>query len=314
MAEDFGLDSESLDPEPHRHVVMFKTPRFHGAPMKTIRDCIRIRYKQDIERAAEAQKKAAETAARKANVEGGPAARDVQQWNAFLVTHARFALTSMEVENEIAMVIAAQESELSCTNRIDLRPIFMPSGDVLLRGSFCRTPNGDFNAAWIDTPVWRPTTDDLKSLTAHLKILKPSLIRAFNISKIGNVELCRISSSSQPIDTWQEATGGDRPTIQCRESDFPAPTDADGWSKVAAKAATSKKPVATTPVGRKSGFAILGNGEPSKNRKKKKPTPKKEVVAEDWEAEEEKVEKAEKEGEMQVEGRLRASTVEDGET
>ncbi|KAI4146868.1 MAG: hypothetical protein LQ340_005778, partial [Diploschistes diacapsis] len=42
LAQDFGLDSESLDPEPHRHVCIFKTPRFVAAPMKTLAECMRI--------------------------------------------------------------------------------------------------------------------------------------------------------------------------------------------------------------------------------------------------------------------------------
>lgn len=41
LAEDFGLDSESQDPEPHRHVCVFKTPRFVSAPMKTLAQCVK---------------------------------------------------------------------------------------------------------------------------------------------------------------------------------------------------------------------------------------------------------------------------------
>ena len=42
LAEDFGFDSESMDPEPHRHVSIFKTPRFVSAPMKTLSQCVKI--------------------------------------------------------------------------------------------------------------------------------------------------------------------------------------------------------------------------------------------------------------------------------
>ena len=45
LAADFGFDSESMDPEPHRHIAIFKTPRFVSAPSKTLRDCIRIRQR-----------------------------------------------------------------------------------------------------------------------------------------------------------------------------------------------------------------------------------------------------------------------------
>lgn len=43
LSEDFGFDSESMDPEPHRHVAVFKTPKFVMAPMKTLAECLRIR-------------------------------------------------------------------------------------------------------------------------------------------------------------------------------------------------------------------------------------------------------------------------------
>ncbi|KAK4136739.1 hypothetical protein BT67DRAFT_448052 [Trichocladium antarcticum] len=42
LAEDFGMDSESQDPEPHRHVCIFKTPRFVSAPPKTLAQCLRV--------------------------------------------------------------------------------------------------------------------------------------------------------------------------------------------------------------------------------------------------------------------------------
>lgn len=46
LAEDFGLDTESVDPEPHRHIMLFKTPRFVSAPMKTLAQAARIRRGQ----------------------------------------------------------------------------------------------------------------------------------------------------------------------------------------------------------------------------------------------------------------------------
>jgi transcriptional repressor NF-X1 len=43
LAEDYGFDSESQDPEPHRHICIFKTPRFVSAPMKTLAQCVKIK-------------------------------------------------------------------------------------------------------------------------------------------------------------------------------------------------------------------------------------------------------------------------------
>lgn len=42
LAEDYGLDSQSSDPEPHRHICVFKTPRFVSAPNKTLAQCVQI--------------------------------------------------------------------------------------------------------------------------------------------------------------------------------------------------------------------------------------------------------------------------------
>ncbi len=46
LAEDFGFDGESLDPEPHRHLLLFKTPKFVTAPMKTLAQAARIKRAQ----------------------------------------------------------------------------------------------------------------------------------------------------------------------------------------------------------------------------------------------------------------------------
>ncbi|KIX00411.1 uncharacterized protein Z518_10550 [Rhinocladiella mackenziei CBS 650.93] len=46
IAADFGFDGESLDPEPHRHVLLFKTPKFVSAPMKTLAQAARIKRSQ----------------------------------------------------------------------------------------------------------------------------------------------------------------------------------------------------------------------------------------------------------------------------
>ncbi|KAF1996031.1 hypothetical protein P154DRAFT_327708 [Amniculicola lignicola CBS 123094] len=86
IAEDFGFDSESMDPEPHRHVSVFKTPRFVMAPMKSLAECARVRQVQRVVH------NTAATAARPKPIQlsGDP-------FNAFLITNPRFALTVEEV-------------------------------------------------------------------------------------------------------------------------------------------------------------------------------------------------------------------------
>ncbi|KIW77198.1 hypothetical protein Z517_09644 [Fonsecaea pedrosoi CBS 271.37] len=85
LAEDFGLDGESLDPEPHRHVVLFKTPKFVAAPMKTLAQAARIKRAQ-LNVSAPVQS----TPDRKAD-------EVKHDYNGLLLTKPRFALTEDEL-------------------------------------------------------------------------------------------------------------------------------------------------------------------------------------------------------------------------
>lgn len=90
ISEDFGFDSESLDPEPHRHVLLFKTPKFVAAPMKTLAQAARIK------RAALA------IAAPVVTVPERKADEFRNDYNGFLLTKPRFALTEEELRPVLA--------------------------------------------------------------------------------------------------------------------------------------------------------------------------------------------------------------------
>jgi transcriptional repressor NF-X1 len=90
ISEDFGFDSESLDPEPHRHVLVFKTPKFVAAPMKTLAQAARIK------RAALA------IAAPVAAVPERKADEVRNDYNGFLLSKPRFALTEEELRPILA--------------------------------------------------------------------------------------------------------------------------------------------------------------------------------------------------------------------
>ncbi|KAF2099141.1 hypothetical protein NA57DRAFT_17422, partial [Rhizodiscina lignyota] len=117
LAEDFGFDSESMDPEPHRHVAIFKTPRFVMAPMKTLAECARIRHSQRLASAAAAAENAA-VKVKKSNVEAEP-------YNAFLLTGVRFGLTVEELRSAIQPVLTGTPVQLDIS--------FLPSEDVVLK-------------------------------------------------------------------------------------------------------------------------------------------------------------------------------------
>jgi transcriptional repressor NF-X1 len=110
VAEDFGFDSESIDPEPHRHVCIFKTPKFVKAPMKTLTDCVRIRARTAAPAATSSQSQSLST--------------DNVPFNAFLLTGPRFALTVEELSAAIAAVKTAKP---------DFSVEFLPSEEVVLK-------------------------------------------------------------------------------------------------------------------------------------------------------------------------------------
>ncbi|KAF2212797.1 hypothetical protein CERZMDRAFT_41034 [Cercospora zeae-maydis SCOH1-5] len=120
LAEDFGLDSESVDPEPHRHVMIWKTPRFVSAPNKTLADALRLR--QQAQRSANASANASDN-------EGAPVkpkARSLDPFNSFRITNARFGLTIDEIRAEIN---AALHSAYPFTFDVE----FLPSEDIVLK-------------------------------------------------------------------------------------------------------------------------------------------------------------------------------------
>ncbi|KAI9740923.1 MAG: FKBP12-associated protein [Claussenomyces sp. TS43310] len=107
VAEDFGFDSESLDPEPHRHVSMFKTPRFVSAPMKTLAQCITIKAAPVVTQA--------------------PLKPDepVRSYNALLLTSPRFDLTIDELHADL-------QNDLAITPGLAFSISFLPSEEIVV--------------------------------------------------------------------------------------------------------------------------------------------------------------------------------------
>lgn len=111
LAEDFGLDSESQDPEPHRHVVIFKTPRFVSAPMKTLAQCAKIRpVTTTVVEPAAASK-----------------VGNKEPWNGFLLMNPKFGVTIEELHSDLKEEFAKAELEFTIE--------FLPSGDVVLHAA-----------------------------------------------------------------------------------------------------------------------------------------------------------------------------------
>ena len=111
LSEDFGFDCESMDPEPHRHIALFKTPRFVSAPTKTLRDATRIRRAQAI------------AAATQPAVAKPPPA---EPFNGYLLSSPRFGLTIDEIHTELGAVQGPSP-------KLRFETTFMLDGNVSLK-------------------------------------------------------------------------------------------------------------------------------------------------------------------------------------
>jgi transcriptional repressor NF-X1 len=162
LAEDFGFDSESMDPEPHRHVAIFKTPRFVMAPMKTLAECARIRQ---IQRSTTTSTPAPEASKKikASNVVGDP-------FNAFLITDARFGLTVEELRKAINPILT------SGGGGVQLDISFLPSEQIVLK------------------PLQRVAITE-RALETTLSVLKTPLAKALSTNSVGKIQLCRIDDS-----------------------------------------------------------------------------------------------------------------------
>ena len=158
LSEDFGLDSESMDPEPYRHVAVFKTPRFVMAPMKSLQECVRIRANHEAASIQESQKKLQTT-----NI----------PYNGFLLSSPRFGLTLDELHSDFA-------SSFSTTPGLVYNISFLPSEEIVIKAQ----------------PASASTAITDSAIEASLKALHPS-ISSINSSKrlAQTVQLCSLDSS-----------------------------------------------------------------------------------------------------------------------
>jgi transcriptional repressor NF-X1 len=176
LAEDFGLDSESQDPEPHRHVAVFKTPRFVSAPKKTLSQCVR----------AVAKPIPTPTASRSSSP-----GKDA--FNAVLLSAPRFGITIDELEHALA-------SDLTSAKRfapaVTFTTTFVNEHEVVI------TAHAKTTVAAVATAAATP-----QAIESVLKTLKPAVAKTVSASGLaGSVALCRVDAASTAI-TKRE--GGD---------------------------------------------------------------------------------------------------------
>lgn len=190
LSNDFGFDSESMDPEPHRHVAVFKTPKFVMAPMKTLAECVRIRN------AAEALSTAA------AEAERSIISTKIS-YNGFILAKPRFGLTVDELRNDLSSVLIAVPG-------VSFDISFLPSEEIALKAS--------------------PATSASTTLEATLKTLKTFLSAIIASKRLANsIQLCTLDNflnvcrreldPSDIADGWsQVAAKGATPRLAPRQT------------------------------------------------------------------------------------------------
>ncbi|KAJ0121127.1 nf-x1-type zinc finger protein nfxl1 [Diaporthe amygdali] len=167
LAEDFGLDSESQDPEPHRHVSIFKGPRFVSAPKKTLMQCVRI-AKAAAPARAEAPTKPAQ-----------------QPYNALLLSRPKFGLTIEELDSALAADLASAVPA-EHKNNLAFATSFLPTDEVLIKATTKTI------AATIASGTLTPA--QVESLLATLKPKVAKAIAAGGLA--GGVVLCTADATS----------------------------------------------------------------------------------------------------------------------
>ena len=281
LAEDYGLDSESMDPEPHRHVAVFKTPRFVRAPSKSLRDAMRIRDAQIQEEERELTTKAKSRAGEDSRAE----VTSRETFNGYLLRQARFALTDDEIRTAVSNAqIPNAISPLHSGSNLDFSVRFVSSENVAILTSTVLQPS-DGSARLLERALVRAKPALYQSIVARNKL--GSSLHLAHFDNDLNVSHCEDQTDSSNVD---------------------------GWSHVVAKGAPPRFAPIVSAFGEKSGFAIL-QASPhsstvlarSKTRAKKdKKRDKQGSVADDWV---DALEKEERNLEMRAADEVAASMV-----
>ena len=164
LAEDFGFDSESMDPDPHRHVAVFKTPRFVMAPMKTLAECVRIRTSAEAASAAVAETQ------KKLRASDEP-------YNGFVLTHPRFGLTLEELRADCA-------PHLDSTPGLVYDISFLPNEEIVIKAK----------------PASASTAISTSAIEASVKALKAPLSASVSSKRLAaSVKLCALDPSLNTV-------------------------------------------------------------------------------------------------------------------
>ena len=177
LAEDFGFDSESMDPEPHRHVMVWKTPRFVAPPNKIIADALRIRRGQQSASASAPLSDTEPSKTSKLQTVRKP-------YNGIAIANPPFGLTIDNLRQQLDTIVHPQ-----IPFALDIH--FLPHNQVVLTAKSSSLGSLD--------------------LEAQLHNIKPSVVAALWRDGCGTAELCsldelhhivRLESDASSADGW----------------------------------------------------------------------------------------------------------------
>lgn len=224
LAEDYGLDSESQDPEPHRHVCIFKTPRFVSAPKKTLGQCVSLKLAASSSSAAAAAGGgASKLNAAKAQAQALAEKENRSPFNALLLKDPRFGLTIDEVEEGLAGELKKHAAvKVGLLNvKVEFVTRFLASDEVVV---IAVPASGSTAVGGSSSSVATGPSPQDKAIETMLTGLRPAVAKT--IARLGlaskEVALCRADNASSPA-----------PVITRREGDGPGFGSGSGFDKVA---------------------------------------------------------------------------------
>lgn len=172
LAEDFGFDSESMDPEPHRHVCIFKTPRFVLAPRKTLAECIRIRADAEASVSVEQQERLS---------------ADNVPFNGFVLSAPQFGILLEDVRVELQPVL-----ENAAVLAFDIA--YLPSEEIAIKAR----------------PASASTSIAAPAVATRLKSLKSALVNSVTSKNLAqSTKLCTLDDSLNILRREQDTGAGD---------------------------------------------------------------------------------------------------------
>ncbi|KAJ2902246.1 nf-x1 type zinc finger [Zalerion maritima] len=253
LAEDFGFDTLSEDPEPYRHVSVFKTPKFVGAPMKTLSQALKIRN----------AKLKPGAAARTDEVSTTASVRQ-EPFNALLLTGPRFGLTVKELNDILRPDLKKFESE------VDFSTSFLPGDEIVIK----------FSSSGVSSTPWR-MTDVGKVLSEIKPVVERTAVSTFKV--VEAVTLCVVDASGSierkeqgGVGTWNTVVsraakrGGGSTSGTPRTASPAAPAGragGGGWGSVGGSGFAGMSSVPSTMPTRSTGFVALK----LKKKEEKKP-------------------------------------------